>query len=202
MLLVTGLTLVGEGLNETLNPTLRRRRLLPVVMPARATSPRSATEERADMTMDLIRREHQSPPRPTGPVISARDVRVWYGTTRGAIRAVDGVSFDLAPGETLGLVGESGCGKSTLGRGLMGLLPDGAKRDGEVLFQGHDIFSLSPKDAYQLRGSELGMIFQEPLTRLNPLMRISRALRGDDQAARARICPRTRSATAPSRSSA
>jgi peptide/nickel transport system ATP-binding protein len=107
------------------------------------------------------------------PVISARDVRVWYGTTRGAIRAVDGVSFDLAPGETLGLVGESGCGKSTLGRGLMGLLPDGAKRDGEVLFKGHEILSLSPKEAYKLRGSELGMIFQEPLTRLNPLMRIS-----------------------------
>lgn len=107
------------------------------------------------------------------PVISARDVRVWYGTTRGAIRAVDGVSFDLAPGETLGLVGESGCGKSTLGRGLMGLLPEGAKRDGEVMFKGHEILSLSPKEAYKLRGSELGMIFQEPLTRLNPLMRIS-----------------------------
>jgi peptide/nickel transport system ATP-binding protein len=107
------------------------------------------------------------------PVISARDVRVWYGTTRGAIRAVDGVSFDLAPGETLGLVGESGCGKSTLGRGLMGLLPTGAKRDGEVFFKGRDIFSLSPKEAYALRGHELGMIFQEPLTRLNPLMRIS-----------------------------
>src|SRR4051812_24767843 len=111
--------------------------------------------------------------RPDEPVISARDVRVWYGTTRGAIRAVDGVSFDLAPGETLGLVGESGCGKSTLGRGLMGLLPEGAKRDGEVLFRGRDIFELSPKAAYQLRGRELGMIFQEPLTRLNPLMRIS-----------------------------
>jgi len=108
-----------------------------------------------------------------GPVISARDVRVWYGTTRGAIRAVDGVSFDLAPGETMGLVGESGCGKSTLGRGLMGLLPEGAKRDGQVLFRGRDIFSLSPKAAYQMRGRELGMIFQEPLTRLNPLMRIS-----------------------------
>jgi peptide/nickel transport system ATP-binding protein len=112
-------------------------------------------------------------PRPDEPVISARDVRVWYGTTRGAIRAVDGVSFDLAPGETLGLVGESGCGKSTLGRGLMGLLPEGAKRDGEVLFRGRDIFSLSRKASYQLRGRELGMIFQEPLTRLNPLMRIS-----------------------------
>ncbi len=107
------------------------------------------------------------------PVISARDVRVWYGTTRGAIRAVDGVSFDIAAGETLGLVGESGCGKSTLGRGLMGLLPEGAKRDGEVMFKGQEILSLSPKDAYRLRGRELGMIFQEPLTRLNPLMRIS-----------------------------
>lgn len=109
----------------------------------------------------------------TEPVISARDVRVWYGTTRGAIRAVDGVSFDLAPGETLGLVGESGCGKSTLGRGLMGLLPTGAKRDGEVWFDGKDILSMRDKDAYRLRGYQLGMIFQEPLTRLNPLMRIS-----------------------------
>jgi peptide/nickel transport system ATP-binding protein len=123
------------------------------------------------MAIDLTDSSVVSPP--GEPVISARDVRVWYGTTRGAIRAVDGVSFDLAPGETLGLVGESGCGKSTLGRGLMGLLPDGAKRDGEVLFRGRDIFSLSAKDSYRLRGSELGMIFQEPLTRLNPLMRIS-----------------------------
>jgi peptide/nickel transport system ATP-binding protein len=123
------------------------------------------------MTMDLTDETVASPS--NEPVISARDVRVWYGTTRGAIRAVDGVSFDLAPGETLGLVGESGCGKSTLGRGLMGLLPDGAKRDGEVLFRGRDIFSLTAKESYRLRGSELGMIFQEPLTRLNPLMRIS-----------------------------
>jgi peptide/nickel transport system ATP-binding protein len=109
----------------------------------------------------------------TRPVVSARDVRVWYGTTRGAIRAVDGVSFDVAAGETLGLVGESGCGKSTLGRGLMGLLPEGAKRDGEVLYKGDDILSMSAKESYRLRGSEIGMIFQEPLTRLNPLMRIS-----------------------------
>src|SRR4249919_4140460 len=104
------------------------------------------------MAIDLT--ENVVAPDSQGSVISARDVRVWYGTTRGAIRAVDGVSFDLAPGETLGLVGASGCGKSTLGRGLMGLLPEGAKRDGEVLFRGRDIFSLSDKEAYQLRGHE------------------------------------------------
>src|SRR5436190_5244640 len=124
------------------------------------------------MTMDLSD-ESVPPAAAEGPVISARDVRVWYGTTRGAIRAVDGVSFDLAPGETLGLVGESGCGKSTLGRGLMGLLPEGAKRDGEVLFNGEDILQMSVEDAGSMRGADLGMIFQEPLTRLNPLMRVS-----------------------------
>ena len=107
------------------------------------------------------------------PVISVDDLRVWYGTTRGAIRAVDGVSFDLAPGETLGLVGESGCGKSTLGRGLMGLLPPGARRDGKVLFKGDDILAMRDKQSWALRGSEVGMIFQEPLTRMNPLMLVS-----------------------------
>ncbi|MGI8578240.1 MAG: ABC transporter ATP-binding protein [Nocardioidaceae bacterium] len=112
-------------------------------------------------------------PRFVGPIMDVRDLRVWYGTTRGAIRAVDGVSVELSPGETLGLVGESGCGKSTLGRGLMGLLPQGAKRDGEVLFKGRDILRMSDKEAYALRGASVGMIFQEPLTRLNPLMRVS-----------------------------
>jgi peptide/nickel transport system ATP-binding protein len=107
------------------------------------------------------------------PVLHVDDLRVWYGTVRGAIQAVDGVSVDLYPGETLGLVGESGCGKSTLGRGLMGLLPQGAKRDGEVWFQGRDILAMSEKEAYALRGPSVGMIFQEPLTRLNPLMRVS-----------------------------
>ncbi len=106
-------------------------------------------------------------------VLAARDLRVWYGTERGPVRAVDGVSFDIRKGEILGLVGESGCGKSTLGRGLLGLLPEGAARDGELRFQGADMLSLKPKQQYALRGGSLGMIFQEPLTRLNPLMRIS-----------------------------
>jgi peptide/nickel transport system ATP-binding protein len=106
------------------------------------------------------------------PILSVRDLRVWYGTARGAVRAVDRVSVDLSPGETLGLVGESGCGKSTLGRGLMGLLPPGAAADGEVRFGDRNLLKLSRRELRDLRGPEIGMIFQEPMTRLNPLMRI------------------------------
>ncbi len=106
-------------------------------------------------------------------LISVRDLRVWYGTERGAVRAVDGVSFDVHPGETLGLVGESGCGKSTLGRGLLRLLPPGAVMDGEVSYQGRNLVDCSPQEMRRLRGPDLGLIFQEPMTRLDPLMRVS-----------------------------
>jgi peptide/nickel transport system ATP-binding protein len=109
----------------------------------------------------------------TEPVLSVNDLRVWYGTERGPVRAVDGVSFDVRPGETLGLVGESGCGKSTLGRGVLGLLPRGAKLDGEVNYRGRNLVTASAREIQSLRGPELGLIFQEPLTRLNPLLRIS-----------------------------
>jgi peptide/nickel transport system ATP-binding protein len=110
---------------------------------------------------------------PSDPVLTARDLRVWYGTEAGPVRAVDGVSFEVFPGETLGLVGESGCGKSTLGRGVLGLLPRGAKVDGEVRYRGVDLVTARPRELRRLRGPELGLIFQEPLTRLNPLMRVS-----------------------------
>jgi peptide/nickel transport system ATP-binding protein len=109
----------------------------------------------------------------TEPVLSVRDLRVWYATDRGPVRAVDGVSFDLYPGETLGLVGESGCGKSTLGRGVLGLLPAGAAADGEVIFRGEDLNKLSQKELAAMRGPQVGLIFQEPMTRLNPLLRVS-----------------------------
>jgi len=108
----------------------------------------------------------------TQPVVSVRDLRVYYGTPRGAVRAVDGVSLDIGAGEVLGLVGESGCGKSTLGRGILGLLPEGAVSDGQVLYDGRNLVGMSVKELRHLRGPDLGLIFQEPMTRLNPLMRI------------------------------
>ncbi|MBA3430447.1 MAG: ABC transporter ATP-binding protein [Actinobacteria bacterium] len=108
----------------------------------------------------------------TAPVVSVRDLRVYYGTLRGTVRAVDRVSLDIGAGEVLGLVGESGCGKSTLGRGILGLLPEGAASDGEVLYEGRNLVGLSARELRRLRGPDLGLIFQEPMTRLNPLMRI------------------------------
>jgi len=112
-------------------------------------------------------------PMPGEMVLSVRDLRVWYPGPKGPSQAVDGVSFNLRRGEVLGLVGESGCGKSTLGRGLLGLLPPGAGTDGQAVFEGTDLLTLPARQRQALRGSGLGMIFQEPMTRLDPLMRIS-----------------------------
>jgi peptide/nickel transport system ATP-binding protein len=106
------------------------------------------------------------------PAISVRDLRVFYATARGSVRAVDGVSLEIGAGEVVGLVGESGCGKTTFGRGILGLLPDGAVTDGEVVYRGRNLVSLPEKELRRLRGPDLGLIFQEPMTRLNPLMRI------------------------------
>jgi peptide/nickel transport system ATP-binding protein len=106
-------------------------------------------------------------------VVEVRDLRVWYAGPSGPVRAVDGVSFSLRPGEVLGLVGESGSGKSTLGRGLMSLLPRGAATDGEIIFDGQDLLKLPRKDWERLRGVGMGLIFQEPMTRMDPLMKVS-----------------------------
>jgi peptide/nickel transport system ATP-binding protein len=106
------------------------------------------------------------------PVLRVRGLKVWYGTPGDPVRAVDGVDFEIAAGQTLGLVGESGCGKSTLGRGVLGLLPENASLAGEVLHAGRDLASLDAHELRNMRGPELGLIFQEPMTRLNPLVTI------------------------------
>ena len=109
----------------------------------------------------------------TQPILSVSDLRVGFTTRRGTLVAVDGVSFDIAPGEVLGVVGESGAGKSLTGAAVMGLLdPPGRILGGEVRLGGRRIDKLPPEDMRKVRGAQIGMVFQDPLTSLNPLYRI------------------------------
>jgi peptide/nickel transport system ATP-binding protein len=112
-------------------------------------------------------------PAPPRPVLAARGLRVGYRTTRGPLWAVDGIDLDVAPGESVGLVGESGCGKSSLGRGLVQLLPPGAGVRGSVRLDGDELVGSSSGDIRRRRGEQIALIFQEPMTRLDPLMKVS-----------------------------
>ncbi|WP_151526106.1 ABC transporter ATP-binding protein [Serinicoccus kebangsaanensis] len=105
------------------------------------------------------------------PLLSVRDLSVTFGRGRRAFAAVDQVSFDVRPGQTVGLVGESGCGKSVTSLAIMGLLPArGNTVTGEVMFDGQDLLRLSQEQLRERRGSELAMIFQDPLSSLNPVV--------------------------------
>jgi peptide/nickel transport system ATP-binding protein len=107
-------------------------------------------------------------------LLRVRDLVVDFNTDQGVIRAVDGVSFDLQPGETMGLVGESGCGKTVTGLALLGLVPSPPGRivSGSIEFLGQDLTDLAEDELRKIRGSEISMIFQEPMTALNPVFRI------------------------------
>jgi oligopeptide/dipeptide ABC transporter ATP-binding protein len=105
-------------------------------------------------------------------MLSIRNLSVSYRTPRGIVRAVEDVSLDVAEGEALGLVGESGCGKSTLGRAVMGILPEEGRSEGSVYVGGRDFGALKGAELRRARGEDVALVFQEPMTRLNPLMRV------------------------------
>jgi len=102
------------------------------------------------------------------PVLELRDLSVTLATDRGPLRPVDGISLSVAPGRTLALVGESGCGKSVTALAAMGLLPRGARLGGSIRFAGRELTTLDAEDWRRKRGRDIAMIFQEPMTSLNP----------------------------------
>jgi len=106
------------------------------------------------------------------PLLSIEGVSVSLPTPRGMLRAVDGVDLALEAGRTLGVVGESGCGKTMLSRAILQLLPMRAALKGRVMFNGRDLAALAPEELRKLRGPELAVVFQDPMTSLNPVLTI------------------------------
>ncbi len=110
------------------------------------------------------------------PLLQVRDMYTHIGTTRGVVKAVDGVSFDVTSGQALGIVGESGSGKSILARAIMGIAPPRAVSTGQVLFKGQDLLALSPKELPEIWGKQIAMVFQDPGRSLNPVVKVERQM--------------------------
>jgi peptide/nickel transport system ATP-binding protein len=113
----------------------------------------------------------------TDPLLAVEDLRIRFQTEDGPVHAVNGVSFELARGEILALVGESGCGKSVTAMAIPGLLPPTATVTGSVRLEGRELLSLSPKQLREVRGKDVSFVFQEPMTSLNPAFTIGRQIR-------------------------
>ena len=112
------------------------------------------------------------------PLLEVRDLRTEFRTGAGVVRAVDGISYTVDPGETVAIVGESGSGKSVGALSVLRLIPDppGRITQGQILFAGRDIMRLSAAEMREVRGGEIGMVFQEPMTSLNPVLSIGRQI--------------------------
>jgi oligopeptide transport system ATP-binding protein len=108
------------------------------------------------------------------PLLQVRDLEVAFYTKDGVVRAVNGISYDVAPGDTLGIVGESGCGKSVSSMSMLRLIPEppGKIEGGQVLFEGRDLLKMKTSEMHQVRGRQIAMIFQDPMSSLNPVMTI------------------------------
>jgi oligopeptide transport system ATP-binding protein len=112
------------------------------------------------------------------PLLSVEELNVRFWTRRGTVHAVNGITFDIAPGETLGIVGESGCGKSVTSLAILGLLSrNGRVESGKAVFQGRDLVRQSDRALRTVRGKEIAMIFQDPMTSLNPVLTVGRQIR-------------------------
>jgi oligopeptide/dipeptide ABC transporter ATP-binding protein len=111
---------------------------------------------------------------PGRPLLEVRDLRTYFHVMDGVVKAVDGISFSIMPGETLGIVGESGCGKSVTSLSIMRLhdMPPAEIPTGEIIFEGRDLLQLGEDEMRRVRGNDIAMIFQEPMTSLNPVFTV------------------------------
>ncbi|KAA1395737.1 dipeptide ABC transporter ATP-binding protein [Aeromicrobium ginsengisoli] len=167
VLIVLGVTLVGESLNDILNPLLRTRG-------AETTSAdeKEITAEFEELTGDIepsveVRDTETSEKRVAA--LSLSDLAVTFRTDAGQIHAVNGISFDVAPGEVVAVVGESGSGKSVSSRAVLGLLPSTAAVTGSARLGDRELLGMSNSDIRPIRGDQVSMVFQEPSTALNPV---------------------------------
>ena len=112
------------------------------------------------------------------PLLEIKNLATYFYTMEGVVKAVDGVSYEIEAGETLGLVGESGCGKSVTALSIMGLIPwpPGRVVSGEVFFNGEDLLKMKGREMRAIRGNDIAMVFQEPMTSLNPVLTIGRQI--------------------------
>ena len=112
------------------------------------------------------------------PLLQVKDLKTYFFTDEGVLKAVDGISYEIEEGETLGLVGESGCGKSVSALSILRLIPTppGKIVDGEVIFEGQDLLQVDESEIRSVRGNRIAMVFQEPMTSLNPVLTIGRQL--------------------------
>ncbi len=117
-------------------------------------------------------------PAPQGPLLEVKDLHVHFRTDEGRVYAVNGVSYEVAPGESLAIVGESGCGKSVTSMTILRLIktPPGIIAGGQVLYRGQDLLKIKARELRQVRGGKISMIFQDPMTSLNPFLTIRRQL--------------------------
>jgi ABC-type dipeptide/oligopeptide/nickel transport system ATPase component len=111
-------------------------------------------------------------------LLDIQNLRTQFRTSAGVVKAVDGISYDVDEGETVAIVGESGCGKSVSAMSILRLIPDppGKIVDGVINFRGRDLLELSDEEIRQVRGAQISMVFQEPMTSLNPVLSIGQQL--------------------------
>jgi peptide/nickel transport system ATP-binding protein len=118
----------------------------------------------------------EAPSPSDAPLLEVTDLHTSFSSDRGTVRAVRGVTLELRRGRTLGIVGESGSGKSVLSRSIMGLMPGNATRTGSVLYDGHEILNAPPNTMRSYWGDQMSMVFQDPMTALNPVLRVERQI--------------------------